>query len=157
DHRVVGIRAVGDSLNQQAHRIIVIGLLNFRGVHTAKRGREAAGVIVAESDHFQRRQVAVGDELVELAFPFVVAPQIRVVLIVAAEVWIIEPYLRDRLLGGRDLNNAGGMWIFDGVGNGTDAADIVDQKAVIANRSARVQHSGVDKALLIAAWAIGGG
>ena len=48
-------------------------------------------------------QIALGDELIELALPFVVAPQIRIVLVVAAEVDVGQR--GERRIERRDLND----------------------------------------------------
>ena len=109
DQRVLGVGALSDSLHQKADSVVVISLLDFRSIDATQRRAKASGVIVAQTaDHLERRQIAVGHELLELAVPLVEAPYIRVVLIVSAEVRIIGSVLIEKLIGRRGLNDAGG-------------------------------------------------
>jgi hypothetical protein len=63
---------------------------------------------VAEAaDHLESRQIAVGNELLELTVPFVETPIVRVGLVVSAEVRIIEFILMDELIGRGGLDDAG--------------------------------------------------
>ena len=78
----------------QADRVVIIRLLEFRGVDSPQGRAETPRVIVAQpADHLKRRQIAVCNKLLELAVPFVEAPIIGVGLIVSAEVRIIESIL----------------------------------------------------------------
>jgi hypothetical protein len=81
---------------------------------------------VAEAaDHLERRQIAVGNELLELTVPFLEAPEIRIGLIVSAEVRIIESVLIEKLIGRRCLDDAGGERIGDGVCDCSDTARVL--------------------------------
>src|SRR5262249_3784454 len=122
DQSVARVGAVSNGLNQQANSVVIIRLLQFRRVDSSQRRVEATRVIVTEAtNHLEGRQIAVGDELLELTVPFVEAPNIRVGLIVSAEVRIIESVLVEKLIGGRGLDDAGGERIRDRVGDGSDA------------------------------------
>ena len=94
DQGVLCVGAVSHGLNQQADRVVIIRLLEFRGVDSPQGRAETPRVIVAQpADHLKRRQIAVCNELLELAVPFVEAPDIWVGLIVSAEVRILESIL----------------------------------------------------------------
>src|SRR5215469_4077471 len=107
------------------------------------------------TDHFERRQVAIGNELLKLTIPFVEAPVIRVGLIVSAEVRIIEFVLVEKLIGRGGLNDTGGERIGNGVCDGPDTARGVGHPTVVTNRSASVQHRIEDVPLLITRRAVG--
>ena len=154
DQRVGGVAAVRDRLDQPAQREVAVGLLRFRRVHAAERGAETAHVVVADANQRQARQVAVGDELVELPLPLVVAPQVRIVLVVAAEVDVGQR--RQRRVERRDLDDAGGERIGHRRGLRADAADVVHQEAVVADGSAGLQHGVEDVAVLDAERRVGG-
>ena len=105
DQRVGGVAAVRHGLDHPAQRQVAVGLLRFRRVEAAERAAETAHVVVADANQRQAGQIAIGDELIELALPFVVAPQVRIVLVVAAEVDVGQR--RQRRVERRDLNDAG--------------------------------------------------
>ena len=86
----VGERALRHCLDHQAEREVALGLLRFRRIEAAERGAETAHVVVADAHQRQVGQGAVGDVLIELTLPLVVAPQVGVVLVVAAEVDVGE-------------------------------------------------------------------
>ncbi len=46
DERVVGVRAVGDLIGRQSYRVVVVGDLKFRRVHTETGGAEVAEVVM---------------------------------------------------------------------------------------------------------------
>ena len=105
DQRVVGERAVRHRLDHQAEREVALSLLRFRRVEAAERGAEAAHVVVADAHEREVGQGPLGDELIELALPLVVAPQVGVVLVVAAEVDVGER--RQRRIERRHLDDPG--------------------------------------------------
>src|SRR5690349_9821713 len=78
--------AVRHSFHQATDGKIVVGLLGLRRVDTRQRRGKGSRVIVTETNQRQVGQVFVGHIRVEFALPLVVAPQIRIVLVVAAEV-----------------------------------------------------------------------
>jgi len=83
-------------------------------------------VIVAEAaDHLERRQIAVGNELLELTVPFIEAPNVRVGLVVSAEVRIIKFIVKDELISRGGLDDAGCERIRDRVGDASDAAGVL--------------------------------
>ena len=93
DQGVVGVRAVGDLLDQQAYRIVVVGHLQVRSIHAVNRGSVVSGVIVHEANQGQRgrilysasRVVGIGVSGVEVPRPLGVAPIIRKRIVETAE------------------------------------------------------------------------
>ena len=67
---------------------IVVALLRFRRVDATQRRAEVAHVVMADTHQRKAGQIAVGDELIELALPFVITPQIGIVLVITAEIHI---------------------------------------------------------------------
>src|SRR5262249_11935064 len=117
-----------------------------------ERRAEAAHVVMADAEQRQTGQGAVLDILIELTLPLVVAPQVRVVLVVAAE---IEVRLRHQpRVEWRDLDRTSRERVLDlvagaGCGSrGANAADVVHQEAVVAYGQAGVQHRVEDIAFL---------
>src|SRR5262249_27443597 len=114
------------------------------------------------ADHFERGQIAVGNELLELAVPFRETPNVWVRLIVRAEIWIIESVLIQKLIGRRGLDDASRERIGDRVSRrGITAvgysAGGVRHPAIVTNGSASVEHGIEDVSLLIACRAVGCG
>src|SRR5262249_2242565 len=103
---------------------------------------------MADAHHRGAGQVAVCDVLVELARPFVVAPQIRVVLVVSAEVDV--GHSSDRRVKWANLDLSSPEGIRDLVGRSSDTsvssgrggaaladlADVVHQETVVADGTA---------------------
>ena len=93
DQRVVGVGAVGNLLNQQADRIVVIGYLQVRSIHAVNRHRVVSSVIVHEANQGQRRQIpyaapgvmGIGVAGVEVPGPLLVTPIIRKRVVETAE------------------------------------------------------------------------
>src|ERR1035441_1274096 len=88
DQSVAGVLAVGDLLNQQAHRIVVVGLLILRNSHVVNGGIEVPGVIVHEAHQTQRGQAAASEVCIELQLPLLKAVIIRKRVVESAEIRI---------------------------------------------------------------------
>ncbi len=158
DQGVLRVGAVSRSLNQQADSVVIVCLLEFRSVDSPQGRAETARVIVAQTtDHLQRGQIAVRNELLELAVPLVEAPKIWVDLIVSAEVRIIEAVFKEKLIGRGGLDDASGERIGDGVCDCPDTPRGVGHPAVVTNSSPGVQDRVEDVPLLITCRAVGGG
>src|SRR5215472_4182470 len=139
DQSVARVGAVSNGLNQQANSVVIIRLLQFRRVDAAQSLGKASRVIVTETtNHLEGRQIAVGDKLLELAIPFVEAPNVGVGLIVSPEVRIIESVLVEKLIGRRGLYDACGKGVRDRVSDGSDPAWGVGHPAVVTDGSAGV-------------------
>src|SRR5262245_58487278 len=100
---------------------------------------------MADTHHREAGQVVVGDVLVELPLPFVVAPQVRIVLVVSAEVDV--GHSSDRWVKWANLDNPHGESIAHWSGLRADAADVVHQETVVADGPAGVQHRIEDIAI----------
>src|SRR5262249_41243680 len=155
DQSIGCIRAVRDSLDQAAGSEVVVGLLRFRRIDACKRRAEGSRVVVTDANQRQARQDAVFDVQVELPLPLVIAPQIRIVLVVAAEVDIGV-----RGQGGlerRDLDDAGCERIGYRRRLRADAADVIYEHPVVANGLSGLQHGIEDIAVLFTERRVGGG
>ena len=136
DQRVGGVAALRHGLDQAADREIVVGLLRLGRVHARQRRAEVAHVVVAHAHHRQAGQVALGRELVELALPLVVAPEIR------------DSSGRSRGSRRRSATPSDGSSgatctmparerVAHRRGDRADAADVVHEEAVVAHASRR--------------------
>ena len=91
DQGVLCVNAVGDGLNQQSDRIVVIRILQLRRDQSESAGvGEASGVVVHKANQAQRRQSARGVVGVEIAQPLLVTVIVRELVVEAAKVWIGE-------------------------------------------------------------------
>src|SRR5215831_4157715 len=106
------------------------------------------------TDHLERGQIAILNELLELAVPLVEAPEIRIDLVVSAEIRIIESVLIDHRIRRCSLDDAGGERIGDRVLDGSHAARCVGHPAVVANGSTGVQYGVEDVPLLVTGWPV---
>src|ERR1039458_4884573 len=99
DQSVVRVPAVGDLLNQQAHRIVVVGYHQLRSIHAVNRDVEVSGVIVHEANQGQLSQplrdygpayYGPGQPFagIEVSRPLRVTPEIRKRVVETAEVEI---------------------------------------------------------------------
>ena len=86
DQGVVGIRALGDRLDQASDGVIVVSDLNLRCVDSVDGGAEVAGVVVHQTHQAEVGQIAAADVAVELALPLLLAVEVRVVVVETAEV-----------------------------------------------------------------------
>src|SRR5207245_11659268 len=86
---------------QQAHRVVVVGHLPVGRIDAIDRGRKAAEMIVRQPHQLERWQVAVGRELVEFALPLLETPEIRELVVIAAEKRI--RYVLPRRVAGKEL------------------------------------------------------
>src|SRR5262245_8974259 len=98
-------------------------------------------------------QVAVCDEEIEFALPFEVAPIVRIVLVVAAEVEVSQG--SEVWIERGDLHNARAEGIPDRRGYRTDAADVVHQETVVPDCPTGLQHRIKDVAILQTVGCIG--
>src|SRR5262245_35370136 len=112
-------------------------------------------MVVTETHQRQAGKVAFGNELVELALPLVVAPQIWIVLVVAAEIYVGRG--SERRVERGDLHDARAEWIGHRRFLRADAADVVHEEAIVPYRSASPHHGREDVALLFPRGSIGGG
>src|SRR5215467_1832255 len=92
DQRVERVPTVRQCLDQLANGEVVVRLLRFRCVNARKSGIEVAHMIMAHTEKGQAGKVAASNVLVELPLPLVIAPQVRIVLVVTAEVEIGESH-----------------------------------------------------------------
>src|SRR5438093_3730160 len=153
DQGVLGVWTCRYSLDQSANSEIIISLLRLGRVYSSQRRSETAHVVVANADQRKARQVAVGDELIKLALPFVIAPHVRIVLIVAAEVQIGQR--SERWIKRRDLHDSRG----EGIGYRSrfcaNASDVVHQESVIADSPTSLSHRVENVAILYTERRIG--
>ena len=85
DERVVGVGAVGDLIDRQSYRVVVVGNLKFRRVHTETGGAEVAEVVMIIAQQSQTGHVVVLNLLVEFPRPFLVAEEIGEALVEGTE------------------------------------------------------------------------
>src|SRR5208282_1497087 len=88
DERVAGVGAVGDLIGRQSYRVVVVGHLKFRRVHTETSGAEVAEVVMIISQQGQSWECIVLSLLVEFPRPFRVAEEVGVALIERPEAGI---------------------------------------------------------------------
>src|SRR6516225_8322721 len=100
-------------------------------------------------------QVAGGDELVELALPFVVAPQIWIVLVVAAEIHVGQG--SQRWVERCHLHLTRGEGVLHWVGYRAYAADVIHQETVVPDGFPSLQYRIENVAIPDAKGCIGGG
>src|SRR5262245_6373840 len=110
---------------------------------------------MAYSHQRKTGQVAIGYELVELALPFVVAPQVRIVLVIAAEVDVGQR--GERRIERCDLHLAGGERIDHRRPVNDDSANVVHQEPVVPDGTTSSQHRVEDVAILDTEGSIGRG
>src|SRR5262245_61946268 len=80
DQCIRSISARRNGLYEATDCEVVIRLLRFWSVDVTERRTKTAHMVMAHTYERKARQVSVGNELIELALPFVVAPQVRIVL-----------------------------------------------------------------------------
>src|ERR1017187_1949968 len=85
DERVVGVGAVGDLVDRQSYRVVVVGNLKLRRVHTETRAAEAAEMVMIVSQESQIGHETGLDLLVEFPRPFRVAEEIGEALVEGTE------------------------------------------------------------------------
>src|SRR5262245_54570784 len=100
-------------------------------------------------------QVAIFDVPVELALPFVVAPQVRIVLVEAPQIDVGQRSERGVQRGDLHFAHRLGIHYWNAIDG--DAADVVYQEAVVADSLTSLQYGIEDIALLLAERRIGGG
>src|SRR5215510_8619151 len=100
-------------------------------------------------------QVAVSDVIVELALPLVVAPEVRIVLIVAAEVDVGQ--VSEVRIERGHLHLTSGIGIRYRSGYRTDPADVICEKTVVPDCPTGLEHCIKNVAILDTIGRIGRG
>src|SRR5579864_7660313 len=90
DKRVIFVAAVGDLLDQQSNRVVVVGHLQLRRVHTQNGFAKVSRVVVHESDQRQIWKSSFSKLDVEFPLPLLAAVKIRKSIVEAAKINIGE-------------------------------------------------------------------